>query len=480
MPTNMFSGTRVDGLSFLDNGTVSQTLGGPAGVDLYAHVTSVIVFINGLTHQFADDLDFLLVGPSGANLEFWSDAGGTQVISNVDYTISDNGFNLLPDGSLIAAGTYRPTDYGTPVETSSNWGLPPSLVINHPVVSGTGTLGSTFTGTFVAGIWTLYVRDDASGDLGSLTSWGVQVSYRYIPRPDDFGFDHRSGILWRDTGGGVSTWDMSGHTVTAGHSLGAVPTSFSIAGTGDFDDDGKADLLWRDASGAVALWEMNSSSAIKQTFNLGAVPTNWNVAGIGDFNFDGHSDVLWRTTSGHVAIWDMNGPTIAAGHDIGDIPTSFHIVGIGDFDNDGKSDILWRHNGGDLAMWLMKDGGTVKASPDLGVIGLDWHVLGIGDFNGDGASDILWRHDSGAIAMWLMNGPAVISNPTVGALPLSWELATIGNFNPINDTRSDIVWQEAGGTVAMWEMNGGTITTGTSLGVVPKNFDIVSNHYEFV
>ena len=45
--------------------------------------------INGLSHTYPDDIDMLLVSPSGQNAIFMSDAGGSFDVVNCDLTIDD-------------------------------------------------------------------------------------------------------------------------------------------------------------------------------------------------------------------------------------------------------------------------------------------------------------------------------------------------------------------------------------------------------
>ena len=149
-------------------------------------------------------------------MEFWSDAGGSTPISNGDFIIRESvAFALLPDFGGIASGTYRPADYGE-VERSSNWGLAPGLVINHPATGGTATFASAFGDAWVDNsTWSLYVRDDAAADVGSLASWGVQFNYRFIVKPDDFDGNNKSDILWQSNDGIPAMWSMNGASATA-------------------------------------------------------------------------------------------------------------------------------------------------------------------------------------------------------------------------------------------------------------------------
>src|SRR5262245_49486232 len=184
-------------------------------------IASMTVTLGGLTHTFPDDLDFLLVGPDGRSLEFWSDAGGGTDISNGSFLIADSGASLLPDQTAIASGTYRPADYtvGPGIDLGGGWGLPPNIIIKNAVPTGMATLDSVFAGVPLTGNWVLYVKDDASPDVGSLANWGIQGTVNIIVKPDDFNGNHRSDILWQNSDGTPAMWLMDGTSFT---SIGAI------------------------------------------------------------------------------------------------------------------------------------------------------------------------------------------------------------------------------------------------------------------
>ena len=134
-----------------------------AGQGTVQHVT---VTINGLTHTFPDDLDFLLVGPAGQNAIIWSDAGGSLDVNNVVVTLDDVAPNPLPDSAQIVSGTYQPANYGT----GDTWPAP------APAPLG-GSALSIFNGTDPNGTWSLYLIDDASGDLGMIAGgWTLTIT----------------------------------------------------------------------------------------------------------------------------------------------------------------------------------------------------------------------------------------------------------------------------------------------------------------
>ena len=136
-------------------------------------LTDLTLTVSGLTHTFPDDLDLLLVGPNGAALVFMSDAGGTGNLADLTLTFSDAAAALLPDGTQIAGGTYRPTNYGSAVDT---FPAPAPAGFTLAAPTGTGTFTSTFLGLDPNGVWSLYVFDDLFGDPGSLAGWSLTIT----------------------------------------------------------------------------------------------------------------------------------------------------------------------------------------------------------------------------------------------------------------------------------------------------------------
>src|SRR6266508_317475 len=411
---------------------------GPFTIAGSGRVTDVHIGLSNLSHTFPDDLDFLFLGPGGRNLAFWSDAGGNADIVNGSFTIRDSGASLLPDATVIASGTYKPTDYtfGS-VELADNWGLPPSIAINHPGPAGTATFASAFGGVWVdSSTWTLYVRDDAGGDVGSLGSWGFTITYNFIVKTDDFNGDDNGDILWRNDSGQVYFWNMNGTAIQSegGVAHAAVPNDWHIQGSGDFDADNSSDILWRHDSGQTYIWEMNGLNVKAEgTIAHAAVGTDWQIQGTGDFDGDAKSDILWRHDSGQTYIWEMNGLGVKAEGGVAHaaVGTDWQIQGTGDFDADGNSDILWRHDSGQVYIWEMdglnvKTEGTIAHAP----VPNDWHVEDVGDYNNDGKSDILWRHDSGQVYTWEMNGLQVTAEGAVPHAPVSsdWHIFSQHNF----------------------------------------------------
>ena len=60
-------------------------------------------------------------------------------------------------------------------------------------------------------------------------------------------------------------------------SLGTVPTSWHIAGTGDFNGDGKPDIIWENTStGARVIWLMDGA-AVLSSVHLPTISTDWSI-----------------------------------------------------------------------------------------------------------------------------------------------------------------------------------------------------------
>jgi subtilisin-like proprotein convertase family protein len=138
----------------------------------FKSLTDLNVTIRFANHTDPDDLDVLLVGPTGRTAVLWSDAGGTNAITNTTLTLDDEAQVFLPDSGQISAQSYMPSNYEVGVDT---W---PGVTQND------NRLLSVFDGTNPTGEWKLYVYDDTqqpdTGDRnGSGTfanGWALQIT----------------------------------------------------------------------------------------------------------------------------------------------------------------------------------------------------------------------------------------------------------------------------------------------------------------
>ena len=129
-------------------------------------LAKVTVTLDGVTHSFPDDLDLMLVDPSGHRVMLMSDAGGSTPVSNVTLTLDDDVLSPLPDASPMASVSARPSDY----EVGDVFPAPaPGGPVSNQL--------STMRGYDPNGLWQLYVADDAVGDSGSIArGWCLNLT----------------------------------------------------------------------------------------------------------------------------------------------------------------------------------------------------------------------------------------------------------------------------------------------------------------
>ena len=168
-------------LSVCNTGSVSIPSSGNAtpypsdiAVAGVTYVSKVTVALKGVGHTFPSDIDVLVVGPvTTKNIVVMSDTGGgtqTPVVGGVDLTFDDAAAGPLPNTVPLAGGvngTFKPTN----LAGTDTFSAP------APAQSGATAL-STFHGTNPTGTWSLYVNDDAAGDLGSFAGgWCVNITH---------------------------------------------------------------------------------------------------------------------------------------------------------------------------------------------------------------------------------------------------------------------------------------------------------------
>jgi hypothetical protein len=153
----------------------------PDGFPQGSRITDVSVRFPAFSHTFPDDVDMLLVGPSGESIILMSDAGGPGPgVQNLDHAfIQDRRFSKIPnDGPLgELRATYRPANYRPSDDTFPDPDNPGEVLI----VGKKANL-SVFEGTNPIGSWELYVVDDVGGDVGSLPSgWFLRITAEVPP-----------------------------------------------------------------------------------------------------------------------------------------------------------------------------------------------------------------------------------------------------------------------------------------------------------
>ena len=134
-------------------------------------VKHLAVTLDGLSHSFPDDVDILLVSPTGASVKLLSDCGGNLKLTNIVLSYSDTATERLPDALRIFPGTYRPTDYA-----------PADTFPSPAPASGTATNFAPYLGIDPNGVWSLFVVDDNGGDSGQiLRGWSLIIEWEDPP-----------------------------------------------------------------------------------------------------------------------------------------------------------------------------------------------------------------------------------------------------------------------------------------------------------
>ncbi|GEM_PF-1487433 len=127
---------------------------GPAAVEQSINVTNAprvgkLKVGFDLTHNFLSDLDVTLVSPEGAEIALFTDIG--------PITSSNQAFSfILDDNGAIPANSF-------------------SSIKNAILTPELNSRLEWFNGSNPNGVWTLKIKDDATGDGGQLNSWSIEI-----------------------------------------------------------------------------------------------------------------------------------------------------------------------------------------------------------------------------------------------------------------------------------------------------------------
>ncbi len=140
-------------------------------------VSKVALTLSNFNHTYPDDVDILLVGPTGQGVVVMSDVGGGVDAVDLTLTIDDQADTQLPDGGPLTSGLFRPANHFTRDETPDDF---PSPAPAGPFAS----LLSAFNGSNPNGVWSLYVVDDSRLDTGSIAGgWSLDISTVFAVDP---------------------------------------------------------------------------------------------------------------------------------------------------------------------------------------------------------------------------------------------------------------------------------------------------------
>ncbi len=130
-------------------------------------VSRATVTLRGFTHTSPADVDVLLVGPGGQHALVQSDLGNNIGVSGITLTFDD--LAAAAPGNSLVSGTFVPYNYDS---TSDGFAAP------APAGPYTASLAAFngLSGTAVNGVWSLYVRDDSIGNVGSFSGgWTLDL-----------------------------------------------------------------------------------------------------------------------------------------------------------------------------------------------------------------------------------------------------------------------------------------------------------------
>ncbi|MEP7342406.1 MAG: S8 family serine peptidase [Acidobacteriota bacterium] len=182
-------------------------------------ISKVTVRLFNVNHTFPDDIDMLLVSPTGQSTILMSDAGGNTDIINATITFDDTG-TPIPDVLAITSGTYSPADYGG-VPDSFPSPAPQGPYTNPPRLS-------VFNGAAANGTWSLYIVDDADEEVGNiLNGWSLTITTSIPSCCSPAGCSAITVNPPSVNSGSVGT----AYTQTFTQMGGALPVSYGISGT---------------------------------------------------------------------------------------------------------------------------------------------------------------------------------------------------------------------------------------------------------
>jgi subtilisin-like proprotein convertase family protein len=121
--------------------TINSTLSIPN-----SFVISDINVTMNVTHSWVNDLTATLISPAGTLIQLFARPCTNATLNNIAATFDDSGVTMVCAINPAISGTIKPTN--------------PLFVLNGQ--NGQGT-------------WTLRIKDNASGDGGSLTSWSLNA-----------------------------------------------------------------------------------------------------------------------------------------------------------------------------------------------------------------------------------------------------------------------------------------------------------------
>ncbi len=173
--------TVVNGNQFCNQGTVSvpsatgEATPYPSEVFISGYpgtVSTVTVQLNNISSNDIPLTDLLLVGPTGAAIVPFANIGNSASISGVNIGLDDSASSLLPSGTTLTSGTFKPSAF----TSSLSFPAPAPATFSYAATSGTATLTTLFGNTSPNGTWELFAIANADGGAATIGGgWCVTV-----------------------------------------------------------------------------------------------------------------------------------------------------------------------------------------------------------------------------------------------------------------------------------------------------------------
>ncbi len=437
--------TFTNGAAFFINDRFAQATPYPSTIvssGLTGSISDINVTLTNITHLNPDDIDILLVGPSGKRIILMSDAGGTADAAGVNLTFDDAAAGTLVDAGPLASGTFRPSNFGTGDNFANVLPLYP-----NPGTAGSATLASVFNGTDPNGTWRLYVIDDATASTGTIAGgWSIDITAggnygakRFTAA--DFDGDGQTDVS--QTRPSTRDWYWRESTAYSNRAYTAFGLSGDTPVPGDYDGDKKTDIAVFRPSNSTWYIVQSSNNTVRQQVwgTTGDTPVPADYDGDGAFDLAVFRNGSWfvyqsTTNSGRGVLWGSAGDIPVAGHFVGtggadftvfrpsdkswytlensgmtSTVTTFGASGDvlvpGDYDGDNRTDIAVYRNTGD---WFILRSSTATS---IGIhLGASGDVPVPGDYDGDSKVDVaVWRPSTGS---WFILNSG--TPPGIGAL----------------------------------------------------------------
>jgi subtilisin-like proprotein convertase family protein len=381
---------------------------------LTGSVSGLSLTIHGLSHTAPDDIDLLLVSPSGRSVMLISDVGGTTPVSNLDLTFDAAATNSLPDEGTLTSGTYRTTNVGGGDQ------FPAPAPQNAPLYTSL----SDFNGSNPNGTWSLYLVDDQTGNVGTISGgWGIIIN----TSTSICGFNITPGTQVFPHTGGTGTIDVSSSFPSCDWSATSQASFLSITSNTNGTGNGVVSFTVAPNMGAARTGRMTiagRSFSVQQAsgcpFALsqetlqvggGGGAVNVGVTAAGVCGWSAATDANWITINNGSGSGNGTLDLTITQNSTGSPRTGTVMVGARtltinqsassvssnrapfDFDGDGKTDIgVYRPSDG---AWyqLLSANNLFRRTP----FGISADRLTPADYDGDGKADIcVWRESTGA------------------------------------------------------------------------------------